>query len=1453
MLAMTFTQRLKQLLIVLLFAIPVVGISGKSPYTKAIEKGEYALLIGEHKVAIKNFTKITSTLKPQNNQEHLLKVTALIRLSRAHSRYSGLYSDFQPHLKDAQTILDKKFREIPQYTTLYCDIIDIYLDLGDLNSASKLLSKTKKNANKLQNNKAILTEIEIKEARLEMLKGNFEDAMAMTKNGSSYLAKKIIPTYDVISNGKTKKKKYKKIDFEDLKRNYARHLNFIGEISIASGNYSQAKKDLDIAADWIKEDIRKSDITYVDNLALQAKVMYELNRLNSAISLLKEAITVNNSLSSKRKYFDASFPYIEMNRLYIEYLIKRDRSISLSSSDKSEVRTRRNNLHVVLNNTAYYKENSFIKVYEDLLLSEMELWEKHYGKAERKMEDVMNETLAEVLTEDHPFKMVIAKAATDVFTSTEYLKGINDANRLLQEQTDLYIPKDCPVYHKKLIDKAIYYSQYANKFEEANEIFENSWDQIVSKKWHPHHPDYLRFINARTELYLRQEKLSDAAQNINLSLELVDKYFNKKSGIKNYRYAQQINERIKFKIYTGKYLDAKKEITSLLKKGSGFFEVNKNDVNKQMRNEVEGQTYRNWILLDIAQTNYEGIKGHLRNYRNKTGMDRDNKKDILAFAPYYISDGKLSFVRKVLNKYLAQITENYGDQDRRLAPVFLHLAKIDLEQGLFTEAEKKALNARSILLTVYGSKTLVYSKYLHMQADIDLALGDYAGAIQNYRQTLETQTSLLGKDHLLNARVLSTMALTELYDAEGRLTQKLQQEIEDQLLESADMIKRLLGRNETLILRSADYLEILQKQAVFYLSVGNNPKAMEKIQQARVAWQKTNVRSEQKEAELAVLIGRIHMMEGRHSKAMSEYLNAQNIYRSLYGENHPDYVEVLGYKGQVYYMQGRIPDALALLDQTTDAYMTYVDKYFAYLSERDKREFWFKKLQPEFEFYKTLAFQNPKSRLAKKVFNHILSTKALLLSSSLKVRDKIASSGDPALINQYEDWIEKKELLTSALSMSTTQLKEEEIDLETLQGDVQAIEKSLSESSDAFRESNKRQTYDWKTIKSVLKENEYAIEIIRYRYFTTDFSDSIVYKALIVSAKSSSPQVVDIPDGNLLENKYKKFYRNAIKYKIPDKQSYNKFWKPIHDVIGDNSVAFLSPDGVFNEINLEAIPTPDGGYVIDKNDIRILSNTKDLAIARMNQGIEEEMARTAFLLGNPAYYSANLDNPDHSNSDKYQKIKQLPGAEEEIHLVEGLFQSAGWDVTTLIYADATEEAIKNISNSPEIIHIATHGFFDKDIKKKNDISSQIDRNRPQANPLLRSGLILSNGGEIVEENKIEQVNIRNGVLTAYEAMNLDLDNTKLVVLSACETGLGETQTGEGVFGLQRAIIVAGADNVIMSLFKVNDKVTSELMNKFYANWIKTNDKRQAFIDAKKEIRLKYPEPIYWGSFVMIGK
>ena len=151
-----------------------------------------------------------------------------------------------------------------------------------------------------------------------------------------------------------------------------------------------------------------------------------------------------------------------------------------------------------------------------------------------------------------------------------------------------------------------------------------------------------------------------------------------------------------------------------------------------------------------------------------------------------------------------------------------------------------------------------------------------------------------------------------------------------------------------------------------------------------------------------------------------------------------------------------------------------------------------------------------------------------------------------------------------------------------------------------------------------------------------------------------------------------------------------------------------------------------------------------------------------------------------------------------------------------------------------------------------NVGGELNEEQLYRNPLLRSGLLLRNGGALMENANVYDFNSDDGILTAYEAMNLNFDKTDLVVLSACETGLGEVQLGEGVYGLQRSFLMAGSQSIIMSLFKVSDEVTQELMMSFYKKWLNTGDRRKSFLDAKKEIKLKYKDPIYWGSFVMIG-
>jgi CHAT domain-containing protein len=221
--------------------------------------------------------------------------------------------------------------------------------------------------------------------------------------------------------------------------------------------------------------------------------------------------------------------------------------------------------------------------------------------------------------------------------------------------------------------------------------------------------------------------------------------------------------------------------------------------------------------------------------------------------------------------------------------------------------------------------------------------------------------------------------------------------------------------------------------------------------------------------------------------------------------------------------------------------------------------------------------------------------------------------------------------------------------------------------------------------------------------------------------------------------------------------------------------------------------------------------------------------------------------------------------------IEKLFKSN--QITSTLYTgkQASEESFKHLADngkSPELIHIATHGFFFPEIEpKKDEIEKIIFRSFEQAdssiqqnisnepaftsseNPLLRSGILLAGASRVW--NKLPEIEgVEDGTLTAYEVSNMSLSNTQLIVLSACETGLGDIKGSEGVFGLQRAFKMAGVRYIIMSLWQVPDYQTSELMELFYTNWLNGMAIKEAFNMAQQTMRKKY-NPFYWAAFVLI--
>ena len=237
-----------------------------------------------------------------------------------------------------------------------------------------------------------------------------------------------------------------------------------------------------------------------------------------------------------------------------------------------------------------------------------------------------------------------------------------------------------------------------------------------------------------------------------------------------------------------------------------------------------------------------------------------------------------------------------------------------------------------------------------------------------------------------------------------------------------------------------------------------------------------------------------------------------------------------------------------------------------------------------------------------------------------------------------------------------------------------------------------------------------------------------------------------------------------------------------------------------------------------------------------------------------AYLNSEILVNSRGTKTRGESWDSLPGAMQEIETLNKLFNSNNKTNHILSGENANESAFKKLSgSSPKVLHIATHGYFYENIEFKPINSFNLsteDKYRLAEDPLLRSGLILA-GANYSWKYGYNPNEEEDGILTALEISNMDLSNTDMVVLSACETGLGYIDGNEGVYGLQRAFKMAGVNIIVMSLWKVPDFETAEFMNLFYSNWLVINNVKESFNEAQLTMQTKYStEPEKWAAFVL---
>jgi len=490
----------------------------------------------------------------------------------------------------------------------------------------------------------------------------------------------------------------------------------------------------------------------------------------------------------------------------------------------------------------------------------------------------------------------------------------------------------------------------------------------------------------------------------------------------------------------------------------------------------------------------------------------------------------------------------------------------------------------------------------------------------------------------------------------------------------------------------------------------------------------------------------------------------------------------------------------------------------------------------------------------------------MLLNNSGKIRNAILSSKDPKLVDAYLQWKSQKDYLVKLYSLGKRELALMKVNPDSIEKSVNDLEKQITLKTDLLSKGFNHNV-SWKQVQKSLKIDEAAVEIIRAYSPMVEEIDKIYYMALIIDKNTKDyPKIALMEDGYEMETQYCKQYRDAIFDSTKKENTYQHFWEKIEKELNGAKKVYFSGDGVYPKINLNSIWNPvKKNYLIDEYDFYNVSSLRDLIDKKENIDITDN---TISLFGFPDYTSTvaagNLDENQVSADyllerkidaqDRSFFLDPLPGTKKEVMVIEKMMKGMGWKTELYLGKEAQELKLKSVS-SPRVLHIATHGYFQKDIDKNIGPATSMLSEKMTKNPLLCSGLMMAGASHAYSANYSAATNWagrEDGILTAFEAMNLNLDKTELVVLSACETGLGEIHNGEGVYGLQRAFMVAGAKTVIMSLWTVSDAATQKLMTLFYAKWLETGDKHGAFRYAQLELKKTFPDPYFWSAFVMIG-
>ena len=609
-------------------------------------------------------------------------------------------------------------------------------------------------------------------------------------------------------------------------------------------------------------------------------------------------------------------------------------------------------------------------------------------------------------------------------------------------------------------------------------------------------------------------------------------------------------------------------------------------------------------------------------------------------------------------------------------------------------------------------------------------------------------------------------------------------------------------------------------------------------------------------------------------QAISTACKALELQKKVLGEDHPDHVPLL-YNLAVYYSKaGEKAAAEQQFQEALKLQSDLIRSAFLHLTSQEREKFWQKKSYV-FKYAPMLAYLDPENKeMTAMAYNSLLFTKGILLNSDIDFRSLLKQSGNKELMAKYNQLEVLQQQLEGYYRLSASQ---RDVDLKQIKNEIYQLERTLVRDCKEYGSFTESLSIDAGQISQQLADDEAAIEFadiyIRGRGTT--------YLAFILRKDQPQPKLIRLfSDDELRDLKYGKIdlldaiqTQYGIDSVYTDRRFGKLFWQPLIKELAGVRRVYFSPTSLFYQLGIEYLPCDAEHRIGDVFELYRISSTKLLAkrnaahvpvksatvYGGLNYDMDLSQLQEQHSLQQAAHSApllamVSIDTRRTLDSLSLRgSVGYLPGTLHEAESVGEQLMQNDIETDMRLGNEGTEETFKSLSGrSQSIIHIATHGFYfsESDLKRRNQRLIFLNEQTENIdNPLNYSGLLMSGANYVLKGGKLPD-KLEDGVLTANEIAQTDLSKTDVVVLSACQTGVGDIRE-DGVFGIQRGFKKAGAKSLLMSLWSVSDEAT-DLMTQFSENLMAGKSKRQAFVAAQESLRNgKYAAPYFWASFILL--